>query len=95
MVALAFALALGLECDSPFRASDEFDVFMDVVARQLSLKTLVEFAHDKKEFQFIFLTPQDISAVDDVVRKINESSDLESHVPEHFVKVIQMKKVRA
>ena len=92
---LAFALALGLECDSPFRASDEFDVFMDVVARQLSLKTLVEFAHDKKEFQFIFLTPQDISAVDDVVRKINESSDLESHVPEHFVKVIQMKKVRA
>jgi chromosome segregation ATPase len=92
---LAFALALGLECDSPFRASDEFDVFMDVVARQLSLKTLVEFAHDKKEFQFIFLTPQDISAVDDVVRKINEGGDLESHVPEHFVKVIQMKKVRA
>ena len=36
-----------------------------------------------------------VSAVDDVVRKINESSDLESHVPEHFVKVIQMKKVRA
>ena len=92
---LAFALSLGLECDSPFRASDEFDVFMDVVARQLSLKTLVEFAHDKKEFQFIFLTPQDISAVDDVVRKMNEGSDPEFHVPEHFVKVIQMKKVRA
>lgn len=92
---LAFALSLGLECDSPFRASDEFDVFMDVVARQLSLQTLVEFARDKKEFQFIFLTPQDISAVDDVVRKMNESRDPESHVPEHFVKVIQMKKVRA
>ena len=27
---LAFILALGTECESPFRAADEFDVFMDV-----------------------------------------------------------------
>ena len=62
---LAFNLALGDESDSPFRAMDEFDVFMDAVNRRISMKTLLEFArsdnHSNK--QFLFITPQDLSAI--------------------------------
>ena len=60
---LAFVLALGNQCESPFRASDEFDVFMDAVNRKVSLRTLLHFAVDKgQQTQLILLTPQDISA---------------------------------
>jgi chromosome segregation ATPase len=62
---LAFSLALGDESDSPFRAMDEFDVFMDAVNRRVSMNTLLEFArsdnHSNK--QFLFITPQDLSAI--------------------------------
>lgn len=62
---LAFNLALGDESDSPFRAMDEFDVFMDAVNRRISMQTLLEFArsdnHSNK--QFLFITPQDLSAI--------------------------------
>ena len=62
---LAFNLALGDESDSPFRAMDEFDVFMDAVNRRISIDTLLEFARiDHFDKQFLFITPQDISAVD-------------------------------
>ena len=60
---LAFVLALGNQCESPFRASDEFDVFTDAVNRKVSLRTLLHFAVDKgQQTQLILLTPQDISA---------------------------------
>ena len=63
---LALNLALGDESDSPFRAMDEFDVFMDAVNRKVSIDALLAFArsdfHNDK--QFLFITPQDISAVD-------------------------------
>lgn len=61
---LAFNLALGDESDSPFRAMDEFDVFMDAVNRRLSIETLLNFARENVDKQFLFITPQDISAVD-------------------------------
>ena len=57
-------LALGDESDSPFRAMDEFDVFMDAVNRRLSIETLLNFARENVDKQFLFITPQDISAVD-------------------------------
>jgi chromosome segregation ATPase len=61
---LAFNLALGDESDSPFRAMDEFDVFMDAVNRRVSIETLLNFARENVDKQFLFITPQDISAVD-------------------------------
>ena len=62
---LAFNLALGDESDSPFRAMDEFDVFMDAVNRRISIETLLDFARNTHfDKQFLFITPQDISAVD-------------------------------
>ncbi|KAI4323824.1 hypothetical protein L6164_023401 [Bauhinia variegata] len=59
---LCFALALHEMTEAPFRAMDEFDVFMDAVSRKISLDTLVDFAVEQGS-QWIFITPHDISMV--------------------------------
>ncbi|KAJ4830375.1 Structural maintenance of chromosomes protein 6B [Turnera subulata] len=59
---LCFALALHSMTEAPFRAMDEFDVFMDAVSRKISLDTLVDFALAQGS-QWIFITPHDISMV--------------------------------
>ncbi|XP_031393668.1 structural maintenance of chromosomes protein 6B isoform X2 [Punica granatum] len=67
---LCFSLALHGMTVAPFRAMDEFDVFMDAVSRKISLNTLVEFALAQGS-QWIFITPHDISMVkpEDRVKK--------------------------
>ncbi|XP_074291145.1 structural maintenance of chromosomes protein 6B-like isoform X2 [Silene latifolia] len=67
---LCFALALHQMTEAPFRAMDEFDVFMDAVSRKISLDTVVDFALEQGS-QWIFITPHDISMVkqDERVRK--------------------------
>ncbi|KAL9685215.1 hypothetical protein QQ045_022663 [Rhodiola kirilowii] len=67
---LCFALALHEMTEAPFRAMDEFDVFMDAVSRKISLDTVVEFALNHGA-QWIFITPHDISMVknDDRIKK--------------------------
>ncbi|GAB4844107.1 hypothetical protein Ancab_037414 [Ancistrocladus abbreviatus] len=67
---LCFALALHEMIEAPFRAMDEFDVFMDAVSRKISLDTLVDFALSQGS-QWIFITPHDISMVkqDDRIKK--------------------------
>ncbi|KAK1326454.1 hypothetical protein QJS10_CPA01g02770 [Acorus calamus] len=59
---LCFALALHDMTEAPFRAMDEFDVFMDAVSRKISLDTLVDFAVAQGS-QWMFITPHDISVV--------------------------------
>ncbi|XP_068650718.1 structural maintenance of chromosomes protein 6B-like [Aristolochia californica] len=59
---LCFALALHEMTEAPFRAMDEFDVFMDAVSRKISLDTLIDFAVAQGS-QWIFITPHDISMV--------------------------------
>ncbi|CAB4271219.1 unnamed protein product [Prunus armeniaca] len=59
---LCFALALHDMTEAPFRAMDEFDVFMDAVSRKISLDTLVDFALAQGS-QWILITPHDISMV--------------------------------
>ncbi|KAL7001725.1 Structural maintenance of chromosomes protein 6B [Sarracenia purpurea var. burkii] len=59
---LCFALALHEMTEAPFRAMDEFDVFMDAVSRKISLDTLLDFALAQGS-QWIFITPHDISMV--------------------------------
>jgi chromosome segregation ATPase len=60
---LSFTLSLNEQSDSPFCAMDEWDVFMDAVARKVSLDKMLEYAQDNKHKQFILITPNDISAV--------------------------------
>eukprot|EP00252_Welwitschia_mirabilis_P022218 TRINITY_DN5961_c0_g1_i1.p1 TRINITY_DN5961_c0_g1~~TRINITY_DN5961_c0_g1_i1.p1 ORF type:complete len:857 (-),score=220.02 TRINITY_DN5961_c0_g1_i1:32-2512(-) len=59
---LCFALALHEMTEAPFRAMDEFDVFMDAVSRKISLDTVVDFAIAQGS-QWIFITPHDISMI--------------------------------
>ena len=47
----------------PFRCLDEFDVFMDMMNRRVSIKLLLAIAKEQLSRQFILLTPQDMSYV--------------------------------
>ena len=60
---LSLLLALGENLETPFRVMDEFDVFMDSVARKIALETLVKCASAMLHRQFIFITPQDVSTL--------------------------------
>jgi chromosome segregation ATPase len=60
---VSLLLALWENMESPFRAMDEFDVFMDAVNRRISMELLVETALEKKHRQHIFLTPQQLQGV--------------------------------
>ncbi|GAU14644.1 hypothetical protein TSUD_97080 [Trifolium subterraneum] len=59
---LCFALALHEMTEAPFRAMDEFDVFMDAVSRKISMDTLIDYAVAQGS-QWILITPHDTSLV--------------------------------
>ncbi|CAI7997627.1 Structural maintenance of chromosomes protein 6 [Geodia barretti] len=58
---VCFIMSLWEAIDSPFRCLDEFDVFMDMMNRRISMKLMVVCASEQRSKQFIFLTPQDMS----------------------------------
>ncbi|XP_035666452.1 structural maintenance of chromosomes protein 6-like isoform X3 [Branchiostoma floridae] len=62
---VCFILALWDSMESPFRCLDEFDVFMDMVNRRISMEMMMKVAQDHRHKQFIFLTPQDMSYLRD------------------------------
>lgn len=55
---LAFILALGERAESPFRAMDEYDVFMDAITRRIATQTLLQNAMEQDGMQLLLLTPQ-------------------------------------
>jgi chromosome segregation ATPase len=59
---VCFILSLWGIIESPFRMLDEFDVFMDMVNRRVSMAMLLKAAREHLNKQFVFLTPQDLSA---------------------------------
>ncbi|XP_074643898.1 structural maintenance of chromosomes protein 6-like isoform X2 [Tubulanus polymorphus] len=58
---VCFLLALWDAMESPFRCLDEFDVYMDMVNRRISMDMMMTAAKEQRGRQFIFLTPQDTS----------------------------------
>ncbi|XP_063955858.1 structural maintenance of chromosomes protein 6-like [Lytechinus pictus] len=56
-------MALWESVESPFRAMDEFDVFMDMMNRKICIELMLQFAREQAIRQFIFLTPQDMSKI--------------------------------
>ncbi|XP_060559553.1 structural maintenance of chromosomes protein 6-like isoform X2 [Ruditapes philippinarum] len=58
---VCFILALWEAMESPFRCLDEFDVFMDMVNRRISMQLMMNTAQAKTDRQFIFLSPQNMS----------------------------------
>uniref|UniRef100_A0A8C1LL59 Structural maintenance of chromosomes protein 6 n=1 Tax=Cyprinus carpio TaxID=7962 RepID=A0A8C1LL59_CYPCA len=55
---VCFILALWEITESPFRCLDEFDVYMDMHNRSISMNMLVALSERQHQRQFIFITPQ-------------------------------------
>jgi structural maintenance of chromosomes protein 6 len=62
---LCLLLALGHVIECPFRLMDEYDVFLDEISREITLKTIQQYALDKEQKgrQFIILTPHNVTGV--------------------------------
>lgn len=60
---LCFVVGISEVVMTPFVAMDEFDIFMDPVNRKLSTDLLLDLATNRKNRQFIFITPHDVSMV--------------------------------
>ncbi|KAL0967799.1 hypothetical protein UPYG_G00257070 [Umbra pygmaea] len=60
---VCFVLSLWAIAESPFRALDEFDVYMDMVNRRISMDMMLKIASSQRYRQFIFLTPQSMSSL--------------------------------
>ncbi|XP_059358366.1 structural maintenance of chromosomes protein 6-like [Carassius carassius] len=60
---VCFVLSLWAITDAPFRALDEFDVYMDMVNRRISMDMMLKIAASQRYRQFIFLTPQSMSSL--------------------------------
>ncbi|XP_062864147.1 structural maintenance of chromosomes protein 6 [Trichomycterus rosablanca] len=58
---VCFILSLWEITESPFRCLDEFDVYMDMHNRQISLDLLIRLTERQRHRQFIFITPQSTS----------------------------------
>ncbi|XP_071773846.1 structural maintenance of chromosomes protein 6 isoform X1 [Centroberyx gerrardi] len=55
---VCFVLSLWAITEAPFRCLDEFDVYMDMVNRRISMDMMLKVAASQRYRQFIFLTPQ-------------------------------------
>ncbi|KAF7661396.1 hypothetical protein LDENG_00263060 [Lucifuga dentata] len=60
---VCFVLSLWAVTEAPFRCLDEFDVFMDMVNRRISMDIMLKVADSQRYRQFIFLTPQSMSSL--------------------------------
>ncbi|XP_028252481.1 structural maintenance of chromosomes protein 6 [Parambassis ranga] len=60
---VCFVLSLWAITEAPFRCLDEFDVYMDMVNRRISMDMMLKVASSQRYRQFIFLTPQNMSSL--------------------------------
>ncbi|XP_028996683.1 structural maintenance of chromosomes protein 6-like [Betta splendens] len=60
---VCFVLSLWAITEAPFRCLDEFDVYMDMVNRRISLDMMLKVAAGQRYRQFVFLTPQSMSSL--------------------------------
>ncbi|XP_020912192.1 structural maintenance of chromosomes protein 6 [Exaiptasia diaphana] len=60
---ICFIMSLWEAMETPFRCLDEFDVFMDMVNRRISMTMMLKVAKEQSERQFILLTPQDMTNI--------------------------------
>lgn len=97
---VSFMLSLGSEIRTPFFAMDEFDVFMDAVNRKVSLTSILKFAWEMQDKQFILLSPLDMAVVEQSRHDVNESLRSMANgakfeaMPKDFIRSYQMQPPR-
>ncbi|KAG7465711.1 hypothetical protein MATL_G00156340 [Megalops atlanticus] len=60
---VCFILSLWEITESPFRCLDEFDVYMDMRNRRVSMDLLLSLSERQHQRQFLFITPQSTSTL--------------------------------
>ncbi|XP_077388554.1 structural maintenance of chromosomes protein 6 [Festucalex cinctus] len=60
---VCFVLSLWAITEAPFRCLDEFDVYMDMVNRRISVDMMLRVADTQRYRQFIFITPLSMSTL--------------------------------
>jgi structural maintenance of chromosomes protein 6 len=80
---VAFLLSLWAIVESPILFLDEFDVFMDSVARSFALELILEAAKEKLHGQYMFLTPQDMEIKKDKYVKYLKMPDPKRNIDMH------------
>ncbi|XP_069053662.1 structural maintenance of chromosomes protein 6 [Lepisosteus oculatus] len=82
---VCFVLSLWAIAESPFRCLDEFDVYMDMVNRRISMDMMLKIAASQRYRQFIFLTPQSMSSlpVNNLIRilRLNDPDRTQTTLP--------------
>uniref|UniRef100_A0A668A010 Structural maintenance of chromosomes protein 6 n=1 Tax=Myripristis murdjan TaxID=586833 RepID=A0A668A010_9TELE len=78
---VCFVLSLWAITEAPFRCLDEFDVYMDMVNRRISMDMMLKVAASQRNRQFIFLTPQSMSTLPetDLIRILRLKDPDRSH----------------
>ncbi|XP_039992840.1 structural maintenance of chromosomes protein 6 isoform X2 [Xiphias gladius] len=88
---VCFMLSLWEITESPFRCLDEFDVYMDMHNRRISLDLLLELSERQHLRQFIFLTPLTTSSLPRTrLIKIHQLQDPEGNRSETGRKMFEM-----
>uniref|UniRef100_A0A7N6BF31 Structural maintenance of chromosomes protein 6 n=1 Tax=Anabas testudineus TaxID=64144 RepID=A0A7N6BF31_ANATE len=72
---VCFVLSLWAITEAPFRCLDEFDVYMDMVNRRISMDMMLKVAAGQRYRQFIFLTPQSMGASRNKIIRILRLND--------------------
>lgn len=98
---VSFILSLGAEVCTPFFAMDEFDVFMDAVNRKVSLTSILKFAWDMEDVQFLLLSPLDMAVVEQSRHDFNgalraraEAGSQAEEMPKAFIHTLAMQPPR-
>ncbi|GLC37834.1 hypothetical protein PLESTB_001481400 [Pleodorina starrii] len=89
----AFLLAMGEVLDTPFRAMDEYDVYMDNSARKLATMALLEFAwRSNPGSQLVLLSPQDTATLTEAFESLVRTCEKERLPvpPKDYVKIVRL-----
>jgi chromosome segregation ATPase len=80
---VAFLLSLWAIVESPILFLDEFDVFMDSVARKFAMELILDAAKEQLNGQYMFLTPQETEIKDDPYVRYLKMPDPKRNIDMH------------
>ncbi|GIL98574.1 hypothetical protein Vretimale_3925 [Volvox reticuliferus] len=93
----SFLLAMGEVLDTPFRAMDEYDVYMDQNTRKLATIALLEYGwRSNPTSQLVLLSPQDTAMLSEAIEAVERTCarDGVPLPPKDFAKLVKLQNPR-